>query len=369
MCHPRAVRDWDDDRRGYLTPVLGDGRPMLFAVAGGLLFAGGFALFLAATGAFLPHDLHYLGMSSDDLCDIASCRVVDFMIHDRAAFGGTLVGLGVLYVWLTAFPLSRGEQWAWWVWLISGTVGFASFLSYLGYGYLDTWHGLGTLVLLPVYVVGIVRTRGFLLTGPVRLNCLRHHGGWLGRRDRFTLGRAVLLLGGVATAAGGLAILRVGLGNTFVPEDLDFMGLTATELRAINPRLVPLLAHDRAGFGGSVFTLGLTTALCLWCNRPSRNLHQAVALAGGVSLTSALVVHFGVGYTDAWHLLPAMAAASCLLFGLALEHPGLPAPSEPDQAERTRTRGSRRGGDDVPDNLPPPEPASSHAPPEVNAPR
>jgi hypothetical protein len=147
------------------------------------------------------------------------------------------------------------------------------------------------------------------------------------------------------------------------------MGLTATELRAINPRLVPLLAHDRAGFGGSVFTLGLTTALCLWCNRPSRNLHQAVALAGGVSLTSALVVHFGVGYTDAWHLLPAMAAASCLLFGLALEHPGLPAPSEQDQAERTRTRGSRRGGDDVPDNLPPPMPASAHAPPEVNASR
>ena len=82
-----------------------------------------------ATGAFLPHDLHYLGMSSDDLCDIASCRVVDFMIHDRAAFGGTLVGLGVLYVWVTAFPLSRGDQWAWWVWLISGPVGFASFLS------------------------------------------------------------------------------------------------------------------------------------------------------------------------------------------------------------------------------------------------
>jgi hypothetical protein len=75
---------------------------MLFAVAGGLLFAGGFALFLAATGEFLPHDLQYLGMSSGELCEIASCRVVDFMVHDRAAFGGTLVGLGVLYVWLTA---------------------------------------------------------------------------------------------------------------------------------------------------------------------------------------------------------------------------------------------------------------------------
>ena len=99
----------------------------------GLLLAGGFALFLAASGEFLPHDIRYLGMSADDLCDVASCRIVDFMIHDRAAFGGTLVGLGVVYLWLTLFPLAAGEQWAWWVWLVSGTVGFLSFLSYLGY--------------------------------------------------------------------------------------------------------------------------------------------------------------------------------------------------------------------------------------------
>jgi hypothetical protein len=260
---------------------------MLFTVAGGLVFAGGFALFPAAAGEFLPHDIHYLGMSADDLCEVSSCRIVDFMVHDRAAFGGTLAALGLLYVWLTAFPLSRGEERAWWVWLISGSIGFASFLSYLGYGYLDTWHGLGTLLMLPVYIAGLVRTRR-LFTGPVRPGTVRRHGGWLGRHDRFTLGRTLLLLGAVATAAGGLAILRVGLGDTFVPEDLDFMRMTATELRAINPRLVPLLAHDRAGFGGGVFTLGLTTALCLWCSRPSRNLHQAVGLAGVVSLTAAL---------------------------------------------------------------------------------
>ena len=52
-------------------------------------------------------------------------------------------------------PARRGEAWAWWTWLISGTVGFLSFLSYLGYGYLDTWHGVGTLLILPVFVVGM----------------------------------------------------------------------------------------------------------------------------------------------------------------------------------------------------------------------
>ena len=44
--------------------------------------------------------------------------------------------------------------------------------------------------------------------------------------------------------------------------------------------------------------MGLTTMLCLWCARRSRHLHQAVALAGLVSLGSALGVHFAVGYTD-----------------------------------------------------------------------
>jgi hypothetical protein len=34
------------------------------------------------------------------------------------------------------------------------------------------------------------------------------------------------------------------------------------------------------------------------------------------------VVHFGVGYTDAWHLLPALSAAACLVVGVVLQHPG-----------------------------------------------
>jgi hypothetical protein len=334
-----------DDRVGFLAPILGDGRPMLLVVAGALVFSGGFALFLAATREFLPHDIHYLGMSADDLCRVADCRVVDFMVHDRAAFGGTLAGLGVLYVWLTVFPLSQGEQWAWWTWLISGAIGFLSFLGYLGYGYLDSWHGLGTLLLLPVYAIGMVRSRRLVGERPT-LRSLGRHGGWLAQRDRFALGRAILLLGAAATAAGGLAILRVGVGETFVPEDLEFIGHSASELEAVNPRLVPLLAHDRAGFGGAVLTIGLTSALCLWCGRRSRHLHQAIAVAGIVSLTAALGVHFAVGYTDLWHLVPALVAAASLVVGIVLEHPGVeggPLPPAPAAGVTTlRPRPSAR---------------------------
>ena len=89
-----GVDEWAEDDRSLVRVVAGDGRPLLIAVAGALAFAGGFALFLAASGEFLPQDLRYLGMTADELCAVASCRVTDFMVHDRAAFGGTLWAWG-----------------------------------------------------------------------------------------------------------------------------------------------------------------------------------------------------------------------------------------------------------------------------------
>ena len=205
-------------------------------------------------------------------------------------------------------------------WLLSGCVGFLSFLAYVGYGYLDTWHGIATLLLVPLFVVGLWRSRG-LVIGPLDVRSVLRPGDWLVRRDRVGLGRAVLLLGAVATLAGGAAILRIGVGDTFVPEDLDFIGLSADEIRAIDPRLVPLLAHDRAGFGGGLVTLGLTAAMCLWCGGVSRNLHTSVALSGMVSLGLAIGVHVPVGYTDWWHLTPPLIAATLLVVGLVLAWP------------------------------------------------
>jgi hypothetical protein len=144
---------------GFLAAVVGDGTLLLLAGAGSLVLAGGFAIFLAASGEFLPHDIRYLGMSAVDLCAVARCRVVEFMVHDRAAFGGALFAIGVLYAYLVLFPLRQGEGWAWWLLAVSAGAGFGSFLAYLGYGYLDTWHGLGTMLLLPVFVVGLLRAR------------------------------------------------------------------------------------------------------------------------------------------------------------------------------------------------------------------
>jgi hypothetical protein len=307
---------------GFLAAIVGDGLLLLLATAASLVLAGGFAMFLAASGEFLPHDIRYLGMSAADLCAIAHCRVVDFMVHDRAAFGGALFAVGVLYAYLVLFPLRQGEAWAWWLLAISASAGFGSFLAYLGYGYLDSWHGLGTVLLLPVFAIGLLRSRRLLghLPGPLVL---------LAARDLRTLparhqvGRACLLLGAAGTALGGLTILWVGITDIFVPEDLAFMGLSAEQLQLVSPRLVPLMAHDRAGFGGAVFTLGLTAFFCLWCSPPTRALWEAMLVSGSVGLAAAIGVHGFVGYADLWHLAPALAAAASMIIGLALMSPSV----------------------------------------------
>ena len=147
------------DQRGLLEALIGDGRPLLTFMGLLLALCGGFALFQSATGHFLPHDVQFLGMDARQLCAIQQCRIVHFMFHDRVAFGGVLIALGVLYAWLAEFPLRDGEAWAWWAFVVSGACGFASFLTYVGYGYLDTWHGAATLLLLPCFAVGLARSR------------------------------------------------------------------------------------------------------------------------------------------------------------------------------------------------------------------
>jgi hypothetical protein len=112
--------------------------------------------------------------------------------------------------------------------------------------------------------------------------------------------------------------MTIGMTSVFVPEDLRFMGLRVADLHAINPRLVPLIAHDRAGFGGGIATTGLTVWLSVWCARPSRSLWQVLFLSGTAGFGAAIGVHFWIGYTDVVHLLPAFAGALLFLVGLML---------------------------------------------------
>lgn len=305
------------DDRGILAALLGDGRPLLLLSGLALILAGGFALFLSANKHFLPHDVYYLGMTAEQLCGFNNCRVVYFMFHDRVAFGGALLAIGALYMWLAEFPLRRGQAWAWWAFVVSGMFGFGSFLAYLGYGYLDTWHGVATLLILPFFIVGLFRSRSFLLA-PRGIRALLKPGAAVRWLSPFGVGRALLLTVAGGMIAGGATVMTFGMTRVFVPQDLTFMGLARSDLQAISTRLIPLIAHDRAGFGGAICTTGITVLICVWCAPPSKSLWQILCLAGVVGFVAAIGVHPLVGYNDLFHLAPAIVGALMFIAGLIL---------------------------------------------------
>ncbi len=312
------------DQRSLASGLIGDGRALIKFCGLCLGLSGLFAIFQSMTGHFLPHDIEFLRMQPEELCGINECRIVHFMIHDRISFGGALAAIAVLYLWLAEFPLRNGEAWAWWTLVASGITGFGSFLTYLGYGYLDTWHGAATLVLLPCFIGGLWMQRprqtatGHLLWAglwnPARTASWRSSAG---------LGRLLVMMSASGMIGAGATIQFIGMTDVFVQTDLEFMGIERDQLNAINPRLIPLIAHDRAGFGGAVLTAGLLTLASTWFGGLSRSLWQTLALGGFVGWTTSIFVHPAIGYTDAWHLAPAVSGATMMLIGLLLLRPSM----------------------------------------------
>jgi dihydroorotate dehydrogenase len=296
-----------------------DGWPLLAATGWILIASGVFALGLAATVNLLPYDVRYLGASVSDLCGAGSCRIGSFMAHDRVSFGGSIIAIGILYVWLAISPVKAGQAWAWWAFLLSGVLGFASFLTYLGYGYFDLWHGRATVALLPVFVVGLGQSFR-RLAGPRGPACLWKSTVPAWRWSPAAMGRACLTFSAMGMLLGGITIMGVGMTRVFVPQDLEYMRTTVGELRALNSRLVPLIAHDRAGFGGGLCSGGVAILCAIWCGlRPgARGLWWALCAAGVIGFGTAIGIHPLVGYTSFTHLLPAYAGAVAFVVGMHL---------------------------------------------------
>lgn len=108
------------------------------------------------------------------------------------------------------------------------------------------------------------------------------------------------------------------------------------ELVVLSPHLVPLIAHDRAGFGGALASCGLALFSCVWCGTPSRSLWQVLALAGGVGFATAIGVHPLIGYAAFSHLAPAFVGLGLYVAGLWLSYPAMHAVNPAGQAESQR---------------------------------
>ena len=303
------------------SPPPADG-PALIALTGFGLIGGGLIAFaLGATGYFLPHDLAYLGTDAADLWAVADSRLALFLIHDRVSFGGAVLGIGVLYCYLAAVPLRRGEGWAWWAVAVSAAVGYGGFALYLGGGYFDSWRWAASLALLPPVVLGLAfsKPRGEPLP-TLRIVFLTN---WPSPRGgAVAVGRLLLAMTACCLVIGGAIIAGCGMTTVFVPQDLDYLAVTPAEICAWNPRAVPLIAHDRAGFGSAVASCGTALLPCALHGRITAAWWWALAVTGGAGFGAGILVHLPIGYLSLTHLAPAVFGAGLFLAGLGLTYPG-----------------------------------------------
>jgi hypothetical protein len=281
------------------------------------------------TGHFLPHDVSYLGLDATQLSVFNNGTITKFMFHDRISFGGSIMAVGFLYMWLAEFPLKNREAWAWYLFLFSGIVGFGSFLTYLGYGYLDSWHGTATILLLPFYTTGLVRSFA-LVKKDASVKDVFLQKEKMSIKSGYGIGKLFLLFSSVGMLLAGLTIMTVGMTTIFVPQDLVYMDITVCGIEKINANLKPLIAHDRAAFGGGLATIGLLYFFIVRRADPTINLWQIIAVSMAVGFSTAIGVHFMIGYTDVTHLLPAYFGSITSVVGLLLTYKKMKTPI-PDQ--------------------------------------
>ena len=323
------------DDRGLLEVVLGDGRFLIALTGIALVLSGGFAVLQSVSGQLLPQDSHAIGMDSLALMRAGNRHLLGFMFHDRVAYGGSLLAIGAGYLWLSAFPMRSRAAWTWWALTFSGGIGFLAFLTYLGQGYLDTWHGVATLFLLPVFLLGLWRSRPDRFSLSTVWKEIPSESGAFARWGRILLG---------ACAAGlvlaGLTIAIFGMTTVFVPSDLRFIGLDRHTLSLISPTLIPVISHDRAGFGGGLCSIGSLLLFMARCAELNRNFVEIVAVMGCAGFAGAIGVHFVVGYLDFFHLLPGFLGLLIFLLADALLWAGWRQNANPvlESAGRTSVR-------------------------------
>lgn len=95
--------------------------------------------------------------------------------------------------------------------------------------------------------------------------------------------------------------------------------MTPFQLNAFNLHLIPVISHDRAGFRGGLVSVGLLVLMIsLWGFRQNQKWIWSTLLFGSFpAFITAFAVHFMIGYTDLYHLLPPIIASLFLLIGVS----------------------------------------------------
>ncbi len=276
------------------------------------MFLGGAAAMLVSmTIVLMPYDEAFLNLSREELMAI-NPNIYYFMQHDRMTVAGTMVSGGILYMQLARYGVRHGLEWAKRAIHIAGVLGFLGILLFIGFGYFDWLHGILWLVLLPFFWKGYQVSKNHSEHSSSRNRT--NHPAW--KRSLWRQLAFVVL--GFALAAAGLIISAIGVSGVFVQTDIAYICMNPEQITAINERLIPVIAHDRAGLGSALISVGLLVMmLALWGFQEGQRWVWYTFLLGGLpAFSAAILIHYVIGYTSFIHILPAYVAM--VLFGSGL---------------------------------------------------
>ncbi|AJD92837.1 hypothetical protein JMA_35200 [Jeotgalibacillus malaysiensis] len=289
---------------------------LLFGLA--ILIGGMIALGFSMTRIILPYDEQFIGMTRAEI-EAFNPAVLAFMAHDRMALAGTMISGGILYIQLARHGLSKRLHWVKIAFHTAAITGFLGIFAFIGYGYFDWLHGVFWLVLLPIYLASFYLTKKSHAF-PSSSNRTNSRAWKLSN-----IGQLLFVMLGAMIMVGGIVITIIGMTGVFVATDLGYLCVTPEMLQAVNERLIPVIAHDRAGFGSALISVGLMVLLlALWGFREGAAwVWNTIAIGALPAFTAGIATHFVIGYTTFIHLLPVYLLVIIYVAGLTLSYPFL----------------------------------------------
>ncbi|WP_456276162.1 dihydroorotate dehydrogenase [Bacillus sp. AK128] len=283
-----------------------------------ILLAGFLTLLFSMTKVVLPYDELFLQMVRGEIVEY-NPLILNFMAHDRMTLAGTMISGGFLYMQLAKHGIRRGLHWTKKAVNIGGIIGFLGILLFIGYGYFDWLHALFWVILLPLFILGHYKTKEATLT-PSGIN-LRNHISW----KVSLIGQLSFVILGFSLTIGGIVISIIGTTSVFVSTDLTYLCMSVEQLNEFNSRLIPVIAHDRAGFGSALLSVGLLVLmLSLWGIREGERWVLWTLTVGAVpAFLAGILTHFFIGYLDFIHLFPAYLALAFYFIGIVFLAPYL----------------------------------------------
>lgn len=280
-----------------------------------ILLGGIIALYFAFTSIILPYDESFIGLTRADIL-LANPLILSFMLHDRMALAGTMISGGIVYIQLARHGIRNNMHWARIAFHRAAIVGFLGIFLFIGFGYFDWLHGLFWLILLPIYYLSFREGKKILGT-PISSH---------GKNDRAwhygLYGQLMFIILGGLIVAGGMVISIIGVSRVFVSTDLTFLCMSPQMLANLSNQLIPVIAHDRAGFGSALVSVGLLILMIsLWGFRKGeRWIWNTLAIGALPAFIAGIGTHLYIGYTTFIHLLPVYFLVILYLLGLVFSY-------------------------------------------------